>query len=115
MTLSRPLRVFRALEVISGNLYVISSVTLTFRESTYREDHQDHGLTFHNHSQIESHLKAFESFMDDDVLDLRCGDEPRRGRREISRGRGRNLDPETTNDQEGFLCRQKCQAYATDQ
>lgn len=78
---------------------LISSETLASEESTYREDHQDNGLAFHNHSQIEPYLKALESFMDDDVLNLRGGNEPRRGRREISRGRSRSLNAETSNDE----------------
>ena len=42
----------------------------------YREDNDDVFLPFHNNTQVESDFKPLERFMDENILNRTCWDEP---------------------------------------
>ena len=59
--------------------------------SAYRENHHDLSLTSHYNSKVIPDLESPESFVDKDVLNLRCRDKSCRRSSEICAGGGRGL------------------------
>lgn len=111
VSLSKPPRVSPVSEAFSGESKSVSQRPSSIGKVTYRENHQDNRLAFHNDSQVKPHFKALESFMNDDVLNL-CGrNESRCGRRKISGGRSRGLNSKAPNDQERFLCPEAIRSF----
>lgn len=53
------------------------------QDATYRKDHNGIGFAFDDYCQIKADLKALESFMDNNILNLGSGNKPRRSRRQI--------------------------------
>ena len=51
---------------------------------THGKNNHDIGLAIDNYGQVEADLEAFESFMNDYVLDLGGGNEPCRSSRQVS-------------------------------
>lgn len=70
---------------------------------TYGKHYHNIVLALYHDAQVELHLKAFESFVDEDILDRACWNEPRRARPQIARATGARLHPQSTNDQQRLL------------
>lgn len=66
---------------------ILAFLNLHLMISPYRKDHYNIFLSFDNDSQVKSHFKAFECFVDEDILNSGRGNELCAGCREISRRR----------------------------
>lgn len=62
--------------------------------STHRENNDYVTLPFYHHPQVIPHFNAPECFVDEEVADLGCRDEARRGGEEIRWGERASLDAE---------------------
>lgn len=83
--LSKPLPELRASVIVSFPSSV-SKDQAGWYGGTYRKNHNDVRLALHNHSEVKTDFKPFESFMNHYILDLRRRDESCRSFRQISPG-----------------------------
>lgn len=76
----------------------------TRKSQTHRKHDHNLPFPFYHHGEVIPHLEAPKCLMDEDVADLRGGDEAGGGGEEVRGREGAGLDAEGAEDQEAFFC-----------
>lgn len=74
---------------------------------TYRKDHHNIPLPFHNNSKIKPNLEPLESLMYHNILNLGGRNKPGRSLGQIRIRRSRRLNPQTPYDKKRLFCNQQ--------